>query len=750
MKEPMKKGIGKLRFAPTGSRRRGSALAAVLILCTAAAMIGAGTMDVATTERRLNHRAAMNLEARNAAEAVVEYGLAELSQRFQTQNSFQSNELSRTQRPLTLPASFYSVFAGSNVVLPANPYSGAVEHGTYSTELIGGSVPDAGWMFLDPRIPGNASDPLSSRNVLVRQVRVYGRATVRDSRGVESVSRCRATLQIRDAPLFSYAVFYNMDMEVAPGVTMDIVGPVHTNKNLYVCGQSGASLRFHDTVTAVGGVYHTLKTGYGESVGSGIISFANDAGNLVAMNTGSAHGYDSTYADWYNKSMALWDGNVQDSAYGVQKCASVSLPDYEEDDLATATIDDALNYAYQMILPLNTSASANASVEEQKFVYKAGLVLVITTASNNITTYSLYAQKHDSDGKLVYSGTAPDRTFLCSSTSTDPEIAANLAAIFAVNNYASHTSGTATIVDGGLYDTRRQKGVDLFEINMGKLRDALERNDARDWGNTSSASDATYAPSTWWNGIVYVEFPAASGTAGPDGVLASQDGYGLRLKNAQSSGSGSTYTPGIPDPSWSSATGTTLVTNNVMYVQGNYNADGKSSTGSSTTVDDPKDPAAALAADAITLLSPGWADAESARQVAKSTTTYKYAGATSDYLEISAALIAGIVPTNKANNGYGSGSVNNLPRFLEVWNQTVRYRGSLVALYESEIAIQPFRTSLSSSNYVFSPPQRDWGFNSLFSSGVYPPGTPNMRSFRRVDLKFLGEDEWNSEIAALP
>jgi hypothetical protein len=233
-------------------------------------------------------------------------------------------------------------------------------------------------------------------------------------------------------------------------------------------------------------------------------------------------------------------------------------------------------------------------------------------------------------------------------------------------------------------------------------------------------------------------------------VLASADGYGLRVKNAQSSGSGATYTPGIPDPSWSSATGTTLVTNNVMYVQGNYNADGKSATGTSTSVDDAKEPAAALAADAITLLSPGWVDAESARQVAKSTTTYKYAGATSDYLEISAALITGIVPTNKANNGYGSGSVNNLPRFLEVWNQTVRYRGSLVALYESEIAIQPFRTSLSSSNYVFSPPQRDWGFNSLFSSGVYPPGTPNMRSFRRVDLKFLGEDEWNSEIASLP
>jgi len=739
----------------TGWKRAktGSALAAVLILCTAAAMIGASTMNVSTNDRKMNRLAALNTEARNASEAVVEYGLAELSQRFEGQNTFLTNELARSKRPLTLPSSFYSVFSGSNLVLPANPYNGTVAHGTYSTELIGGTVPDAGWMFLDPRIPGNASDTLCSRNVLVRQIKIFGKATVSDSAGNTVVSRCSATLQVRDAPLFSYAVFYNMDMEVAPGVSMKIVGPAHTNKNLYVCGQSGASLSFYDTVTAVGRIYHTLKTGYGESVGSGIISFTDDDGNLVAMNTGSAAGFDSTYADWYNKSMSLWDGNVQDASYGVQKCASVSLPDYQSDDTTTSTKDDALNYAYQMIMPLNTTASAVAAVEEQKYAYKAGLVIVVSKDSSGVSTWSLYAQKHDAKGNLIYSGTAPDRTLLCSSTSTDPEIAANLSAIFAKNNYVSSTSGGVTTVSGGLYDTRRQSGIDIFEINMGKFRDAIQKNDARDWGNTTSATDATYAPSTWWNGVVYVEFPTTATTAGADGVKASDDGFGLRLKNAQSSGSGSSYVAGIPAPSWSTATGTTLATNNVMYVQGSYNADGKSSTGSSTVVDDANEPAASLVADAITLLSAGWLDSESARQVSKTSTTYKYAGAAADYLEISAALITGIVPTNKALNGYGSGSVNNLPRFLEMWGttaQTVRYRGSLVALYESEIAIQPFRTSITSSNYVFSPPNRDWGFNSLFSDGVYPPGTPNMRSFKRVDLQFLNEAEWNAQTASLP
>ena len=57
-----------------------------------------------------------------------------------------------------------------------------------------------------------------------------------------------------------------------------------------------------------------------------------------------------------------------------------------------------------------------------------------------------------------------------------------------------------------------------------------------------------------------------------------------------------------------------------MYILGNYNADGSTSTGSATTPDDGKTGApgstsaespAYLAADAITILSPGWSDAAS-------------------------------------------------------------------------------------------------------------------------------------------
>jgi hypothetical protein len=58
------------------------------------------------------------------------------------------------------------------------------------------------------------------------------------------------TLQTATIPLFQFAAFYNIDMEVNPGPNMTITGPVHGNANIYM--QPQASLIFQGDVTAVG------------------------------------------------------------------------------------------------------------------------------------------------------------------------------------------------------------------------------------------------------------------------------------------------------------------------------------------------------------------------------------------------------------------------------------------------------------------------------------------------------------------
>jgi hypothetical protein len=722
------------------TKRRGSALAAVLIVCTCVAMVAGTAMQLSTSERRMNHYAALNAEARNAAEAIAEYGLADLTYRFNTQNSFASDALKRTKTPLKLPSSFFTVFANSNVVMPGNPYDATVTH---DTEIVGGSIPDAGMTFINASIPGNESDVLADRNVIIRQVRVYGKATVRDAGGTTVTARYRRSLQVRDAPLFSYAIFYNMPLEFVVGPAMEVTGPVHTNSDLYL--ECDNSLTFYDKVTAVGKIRHDLRRNsagtlvYGsETVGSGTISFYDKNGTKTSMKSGSTW-IDSNYSDWYKTSLKLWGGNVQDAAYSVRACKSVAFDSYVEDNPETTTVNEMRDYAYQMIMPLDTSASANATVEKQKYAYKAGLVIIVSTGTTGITTFSLYAQKFDAQGNLVYSGTTPSRTFLCTYTpvtiNSDTEIKANLSAIFKITN-CTYSGSTLT---SGMFDARRGAGIDLLEVDMNKLRSALEKNDARDWANTSSSTDATYRPQTWWNGIIYFQFPYdTSDVKGADGVVMSVDNFGVRLYDAAATLVGTTYTPGIPHPTWSQETGTTIATNNTMYIKGHYNADGdKTNTGSNTAVDDVNEPAASLVADSITFLSSNWNDANSQKSL-----SYRVA---SSFTEISAAVVSGIVPTNSDGKKCRSGAVNNFPRFLEDFNnQTLRYRGSMVVLYQSEVGNENFTTST-----YYNPPIRNWGFNVMFANGIFPPGTPNIRTYKRVDSKYLSEGEWATETNSL-
>ncbi len=705
----------------TRRRRKGSALAAVFIICTCVGMVAASTMKITVGERRLNSDAALLVEARNAAEAVVEYGFAELSKRFDSTMAFPSDILAPRagNDPLVLPASFYSLFQNSKVVMPANPYNAYATWGTYDTELIGGTVPGGSWKFISGKTPGNEFDPLKDKMVLVREVLVYGKATVQDARGRRITAYCSEEFQVRDAPLFAHAIFYNMDMEIAPGPDMSILGAVHANGDLYV--QSNNSLHFRKNVSATGNLYHGPFAGIGKANATGDVTFPDVNGNQLTMKRGS-NWYDSTMSDWRSTCSNRWAGNVQDASHGIQANNAVALPSYVRDNPTTAALDDALNYGYNMIMPLDRNGTVDSNIEKQKYAYQAGMYVTVSTDTAGITGYTISTPKRNASGDIIYSGTVPQMDTLSYSGSST---------IIRISNYASSTSGSTTTVTGGLYDKRRAEGVDILEINMGNLRDAIHANDAATWGGS--------APQDWWNGIIYVQWSYdSSDSGGADSIRRAVDGAGVKLVNAQASGT----TPGIPDPAnpnvaaFTAPRGTTVATNNVLYVQGNYNADGSSSTGSSTNPDRSSEPPAALAADAIVILSNNWKDTNSAKSLSNRVA--------STLTEVSAAILTGLVPSDKGNNNAYSGGVENFPRFLESWNTTLLYRGSMVSLFESEVSLDPWGKS-----DVYDAPTRNWGFHTLFANGLYPPGTPNTRTYRRVNFRNLTAAEWNAALSGL-
>jgi len=328
--------------------------------------------------------------------------------------------------------------------------------------------------------------------------------------------------------------------------------------------------------------------------------------------------------------------------------------------------------------------------------------------------------------------------------------------------------GNSSDMWNGIYDGRRGAGVSTLNVNIGQLKNLVDDNAANQSTTSAnffnSGTGQTYVPSNQYNGVVYVEFPQLPGSASRltsvasgnttypgDQITDSVPGLGLVLTNATSTAAAT----GVPAPNYNDPSltvnsagrtpGFTLGTNNCLYVQGNYNADGNINTPETDNATDQQynstmpdnvahpDPSCALAADSITLLSKAWnsRNSKNGMQTAQAT-------------EVNAAIVAGIVPSSKSSATQESGGAHNFPRFLENWSSVpFRYRGSLVCLFESEIGNQPWGSS------YYSPPNREFGFYNQFAKGFYPPGTPSARSYYRVGFTLLTKAQYVAATAGL-
>ncbi len=173
--------------------------------------------------------------------------------------------------------------------------------------------------------------------------------------------------------------------------------------------------------------------------------------------------------------------------------------------------------------------------------------------------------------------------------------------------------------------------------------------------------------------------------------------------------------------------GFTVGSENPVYVLGNYNA----------ATDAFADPhaAAAIIADAVTLLSNSWSDLASFQDA-----TYVGGGSRRTASETSyrVAIAAGKNiswphPAWSGNEDYGlDGGTHNFLRYLERWGgQTLHYRGSLVSLYFAQQGVGLYKCCSA----VYTPPTRDYQFDTDFlRPEKLPPATPRFRDI--VNLHF--------------
>jgi hypothetical protein len=259
---------------------------------------------------------------------------------------------------------------------------------------------------------------------------------------------------------------------------------------------------------------------------------------------------------------------------------------------------------------------------------------------------------------------------------------------------------------------------------------AITTADGTVWGHADSGTGKSP-----WNGAVYIDVEAPNqGTSDQTASVRLTDG-----EVATGSSLIPTKSDGTPfgnnlDGTGVDNNGLTIATNAPVYILGNFNADGNVSTTTSATVpDDGKTGASGdasvespvcIAGDAITILSPDWDDASSLGTIKPST---------SHDVEVAAALLTGLTPTTDSAN---SGGAHNLPRFLESWRNSVAIRGSLVTMFSSKVATEPFSTR------YYGAPRRIWGFDQIFSNGNFPPITPKVMSFRRINFSDLSSTDY--------
>ncbi|MEN3369728.1 MAG: hypothetical protein V7609_1871 [Verrucomicrobiota bacterium] len=248
----------------------------------------------------------------------------------------------------------------------------------------------------------------------------------------------------------------------------------------------------------------------------------------------------------------------------------------------------------------------------------------------------------------------------------------------------------------GMYDSREAGYIRVTSVDIAGL--ATELKKLSDWNGMIYISDTT-AKTVDNAGTVTNAGTAVNVTL--NGTTASTLRRAIRFKN------GATLPTG----------GMTVVSENPIYIQGDFNTGGSPPSNSGTYTDPDVSGYtrrnAAIIGDAVTVLSGAWNDSNSDKS-----TPQRDASNTT----VNAAIVAGNVPSNNSYSGGGE----NFVRLLEDWSGNhFTYYGSMVQLYKSQ---QGTGAWVTPGGTVYKSPIRHWYYDTNFGNSS-PPGNLQIAAY---------------------
>lgn len=220
----------KTNFAPNKGRR-GYALLMVIFFGGLSLTLLSSALQWTSTTAKITDRNNKMMEAYAAAEAATEKVLSAVSSDYQLSGEgtvYNNLATYRNYYPTTTENSYWTNFT----------FSDAQAH--YSKTYIDRIV---AWQYqaLESQYQGLMG--------MASTYRVISNAKTA-SLGKPIQVGIKQDVQVASIPIFQFAIFYSMDMEINPGPNMNITGRVHSNAQMYT--QPQATLNYLSHVTAAG------------------------------------------------------------------------------------------------------------------------------------------------------------------------------------------------------------------------------------------------------------------------------------------------------------------------------------------------------------------------------------------------------------------------------------------------------------------------------------------------------------------
>lgn len=218
--------------------------------------------------------------------------------------------------------------------------------GNPPSPLPSGNITESGYRYIYSTADNGAAVQMTLTEGAYRGLYGLVKTFEISSRGSDTDRESKIILDmgIQDAliPLFQFAVFYQNDLEIAPGPNMTLGGRVHSNGDVFL--QSDNNLYINSYLTSAGDIMHGRKSGSGQSVSGGNVYIKD--GDVANQNMKNSNGtwLDASSADWVNTSLSRWDGLVEDHNHGVTELYMPVVTDGPSTDLIDRSTNNPDSY----------------------------------------------------------------------------------------------------------------------------------------------------------------------------------------------------------------------------------------------------------------------------------------------------------------------------------------------------------------------------------------------------------------------